>query len=195
MKPVPTLKERMLHILSDASTADVTFNVGDEQVRIPAHSQVLAGASDTFKAMFYGEFNCEKEVEVPDASPDGFRALLRYVYTDEADITEDILESVLCLSDKYLLHGLFAECVEWAKKNMKASNVCRFLPVAELFSELGELCWHTVLDNGDDALNSDAFLSLPKELLAKVIGSDNLVAEEKTVYLRTVMWAERQLEV
>lgn len=56
-------------------------------------------------------------------------------------------------------------------------------------------CWHTVLDNGDDALNSDAFLSLPKELLAKVIGSDNLVAEEKTVYLRTVMWAERQLEV
>lgn len=64
---------------------------------------------------------------------------LRYVYTDEADITEDNLESVLRLSDKYVLHGLFEECVEWAKKNVNASNVCQFLPVAVLFSELGQL--------------------------------------------------------
>ncbi|KAH7721795.1 BTB/POZ domain-containing protein 6 [Aphelenchoides avenae] len=195
MKAAPTLKERMSHMLSDVTTADVMFIVGDEKTRIPAHSNVLAAASDAFKAMFYGEFNRENDVEIPDASVGGFRSLLRYVYTDEADITEDNLESVLRLSDKYVLHGLFEECVEWAKKNVNASNVCQFLPVAVLFSELGQLCWQIVLDHGDDALNSDAFLSLPRELLAKMVGSDKLLADEKTVFLRTVTWAERQLEM
>lgn len=52
-----------------------------------------------------------------------------------------------------------------------------------------------MLDHGDDALNSDAFLSLPRELLAKMVGSDKLLADEKTVFLRTVTWAERQLEM
>ncbi|KAH7708323.1 BTB/POZ domain-containing protein 6, partial [Aphelenchoides avenae] len=77
MNPTSALKERMLRMLNDATTADVTFIVGDDQVRIPAHAHVLAAASDSFKAMFYGDFNREKEVVIPDASHDGFRALLR----------------------------------------------------------------------------------------------------------------------
>lgn len=55
------------------------------------------------------------------------------------DITEDNVESVIQLADKYLLTGLYDECVDWVKQNVTASNVCRFLPVAEKYAELGKL--------------------------------------------------------
>lgn len=44
---------------------------------IKAHAQVLLTASLAFKNMLYGEFNGERTIEVPDGTPDGFRALLR----------------------------------------------------------------------------------------------------------------------
>ncbi|KAH7704358.1 BTB/POZ domain containing protein, partial [Aphelenchoides avenae] len=129
-------------------------------------------ASGSFRAMFFGDFNRERVVEVPDASPDAFRALMKYVYTDEVEITEDNAESVIQLADKYLLAGLFGECVEWLK----------------------QMCWERVLRHGDDALNSEAFLSLPQDLLARIFASDQLAADEITVYRRAVDWAKRQLE-
>ncbi|KAH7721801.1 hypothetical protein AAVH_10648 [Aphelenchoides avenae] len=43
-------------------------------------------------------------------------------------------------------------------------------------------------------MNSEAFLSLPKDLLAKLFASDYLAADEITVYGRAIDWAKRQLE-
>lgn len=91
-------------------------------------------------------------VEIPDVAPVGFRAMLRYlgirflpvvlivftpsryICTGEADITEDTFESVVKVSDKYLLTGLFTKCVGWLKGNVTTANVYRFLPLADLCS-------------------------------------------------------------
>lgn len=51
-----------------------------------------------------------------------------------------------------------------------------------------------MLSHGKDAMNSEAFLSLPKDLLAKLFASDYLAADEITVYGRAIDWAKRQLE-
>lgn len=113
----------------------------------------MSTASDSFKQMFFGTFNRERVVEIPDVSPDGFRAMLRqdkwpvlslccplrYVYTNEADITDDNVESLMKVSDKYLLTGLLAECAEWLKKNVTSANACRFLPLGELYTDIGEV--------------------------------------------------------
>ncbi|KAH7721802.1 BTB/POZ domain-containing protein 6 [Aphelenchoides avenae] len=129
-----------------------------------------------------------------DASPDGFLALSRYIYTDEVVITEDNVESVIQVADKYLLTGLLDECVKWLKENVSAANVCRFLLLGELYSEVGEVCWELALSHGNDTLNSEAFLTLPKNLLAKMFASDRLAADEVTIYGRAVDWAKRQFK-
>lgn len=113
----------------------------------------MSTASESFKAMFFGDFNCERVVEIPEASPDGFRSLLKYenisatpflsqlsrfIYTEEADITVENVESVMVLSDKYLLTDLFAASTEWIKRIVTASNVLRFLPLTELYGDLAE---------------------------------------------------------
>ncbi|KAH7711466.1 BTB/POZ domain containing protein [Aphelenchoides avenae] len=89
------LKVRIGTLLGDATTSDVTFVVGEEQERIHAHADVMSTASDSFKAMFFGDFNRERVVEIPDVSPDAFRVIMWYIYTDETDIIENNLESVL----------------------------------------------------------------------------------------------------
>ncbi|KAH7721800.1 BTB/POZ domain-containing protein 6 [Aphelenchoides avenae] len=135
----PSLKDRIGSLLGDTTTADVTFVVGAERERICAHSQVMATASDSFKAMFFGDFNHERMVEIPDASPDGFRALMKYIYMDEMDISEDNVESVIQLANKYLLTGFLEECVEWLARNLTAASVYRFLPLGELYKAVGEV--------------------------------------------------------
>ncbi|KAH7711465.1 BTB/POZ domain-containing protein 2 [Aphelenchoides avenae] len=145
--------------------------------------------------MFFHDFNRERVVEVPDVSPDGFRAMLRYIYTDEANITADNIESVVQLSDKYLLTGLFAECVEWVKQNLTAANVCRFLPLGEMYGEVGQVCYEFASDHGKDVLKTEAFLNLSRDLLAKLFASDRLAADEVTIYSRAIDWAKRQLEM
>ncbi|KAH7718992.1 bromodomain protein [Aphelenchoides avenae] len=55
-------------------------------------------------------------------------------------------------------------------------------------------CWSVALNNGDEVLNSDYFLDLPKVLLVKVLASDDLKVDEKTMFARAVDWARRRLE-
>lgn len=52
-----------------------------------------------------------------------------------------------------------------------------------------------MLIHGNDALNSEVFLDLPKGLVAKSFASDQLAADELTIYGRAVDWAKRQLEM
>ncbi|KAH7721849.1 TAZ zinc finger family protein [Aphelenchoides avenae] len=155
-----------------------------------AHSVVMSTASDPFKKMFFGGFNRERLVHIPDASPDAFRELLVFIYTDEADLTDDNLASVLSLSDKYLVTDLFNRCLQ----HMTAANVCRFLPMAELYAAFSEHCWSVALNNGDEVLHSEYFLDLPKELLVELLASNDLQVNEKTVFTRAVDWARRRLE-
>ncbi|KAH7721804.1 BTB/POZ domain-containing protein 6 [Aphelenchoides avenae] len=140
--------------------------------------------------MFFGDFKRERVVKIPDTSPDVFRALLKFIYTDEADLTDDNLASLLSLADKYLVTDLFDRCVQ----HVTAANVCRFLPLAERYAGLSEHCWSSALKNGYAVLNSDHFFDLPQELLAKLLASDDLQVDEKTVFSRAVDWAKRRLE-
>lgn len=50
------------------------------------------------------------------------------------------------------------------------------------------------MNNGDEALSSEYFLDIPKELLVRILDTDDLVVAEKTVFNRVVDWAKRRLE-
>lgn len=58
---------------------------------------------------------------------------------DEMDISEDNVESVIQLANKYLLTGFLEECVEWLARNLTAASVYRFLPLGELYKAVGEV--------------------------------------------------------
>ncbi|KAH7698620.1 BTB/POZ domain-containing protein 6-A, partial [Aphelenchoides avenae] len=136
------LHARMMHILSDTEKFDVAIVVGEEKGEtFGANSLILAAASEAFEKQFYGAFerpSVEKPlvVEIPDGTPDAFRVLLTYIYTDRAVLTIDNVSSVIYLSKKYLLTNLYQLAVRFVEQHVDASTVIHFLSMSELFEEL-----------------------------------------------------------
>lgn len=81
-------KLRIEYLFNKDLLSDVTFIVGLEQKRIPAHKFVLSIGSVVFCAMFNGNFDSGKiEIEVPDIEPHAFMMLLKSLYCDQVNST------------------------------------------------------------------------------------------------------------
>jgi hypothetical protein len=86
---------QMAALLSDPSRADVTFVVEGEKIK--AHSVLLAARSKYFERMLCGGFaeagssaaGSAAQIPIQNTTPAAFRALLRYLYTDELAFSED----------------------------------------------------------------------------------------------------------
>jgi sugar lactone lactonase YvrE len=86
---------QMAALLSDPSRADVTFVVEGEKIK--AHSVLLAARSEYFERMLCGGFaeagssaaGSAAQIPIQNTTPAAFRALLRYLYTDELAFSED----------------------------------------------------------------------------------------------------------
>jgi hypothetical protein len=84
-------------LLNGAATADVTFVVDD--TRIQAHRAILAARSEYFRAMLTSGFSegqgIAHEISISDTTPEAFKALLRYLYTDELRFTDEHVLDVM----------------------------------------------------------------------------------------------------
>ena len=86
---------QMAALLSDPSRADVTFVVEGE--KITAHTVLLVARSEYFERMLCGGFaeagssaaGSAAQIPIQNTTPAAFRALLRYLYTDELAFSED----------------------------------------------------------------------------------------------------------
>uniref|UniRef100_A0A914V8Z6 BTB domain-containing protein n=1 Tax=Plectus sambesii TaxID=2011161 RepID=A0A914V8Z6_9BILA len=106
-----------------------------QQQRIPAHSYVLATASNVFYAMFYGGFANQDDIAIPDVHPTAFRIMLKYLYTDEVDLDADTVLATLYASKKYLITYLTRACINFLETSLTARNVCLLLTQSRLFEE------------------------------------------------------------
>jgi len=124
------LSSDYLQLLESAANSDVTFLVQGE--RIQAHKLVLSTRCQYFRRMF--ESNTQEglinEVRVTDISPDVFRGLLRFLYSDALpkDFPEIALD-LLVAADKYGVEKLKWICESDAPLNF--DNVVEALHLAE----------------------------------------------------------------
>ncbi|KAH7699134.1 BTB/POZ domain-containing protein 6 [Aphelenchoides avenae] len=162
----------MKRLLADEKTHDVTFTVKSQQ--FGAHVNVMGAASDAFHAMFYGEFERHKVIDIEDGTPQGFRVLLNYIYTDEATLTDDNVESVLNLSQKYLLWSLRDQAIAFIGKRINATNILHYLEIAKFFDGLEDKCLHAIDKHTEAILKSDDFLGFSDDLVSKILSRDTL---------------------
>ncbi|CAK9108442.1 BTB/POZ and MATH domain-containing protein 2 (Protein BTB-POZ AND MATH DOMAIN 2) (AtBPM2) [Durusdinium trenchii] len=79
--------------------ADVTFMVKGEEIR--AHSQILLARSEFFASELFGAMreSISKEIVVEDCEVDIFKAMLQFLYTDDFDHIQELVEHV-CRNQK-----------------------------------------------------------------------------------------------
>ena len=88
---------QMEALLSDEALADVTFVVGD--ARVKGHRAILVARSEYFRTMLTSGFSegqeATTEIPIRDCTPGAFKALLRYLYTDQLQFADEHLVDVM----------------------------------------------------------------------------------------------------
>lgn len=211
------VKSRLLYLLNTSVLSDVTFLVGGSSLlmsvssssvhlpeRIVAHKFVLSMSSAVFDAMFNGHMAVtdDSAIEIPDVEPSAFRALLKFLYTDEIIVESETVMSILYAAKKYAVPALEHECVEYLKENICCDNVFMLLTQARLFDEpvLAQMCLDAIDKSTTEALASDGFTELDNETLCIVLARDSLGIRESKLFSAVTRWAEhvcvkRNLEV
>ncbi|KAI1703557.1 BTB/POZ domain-containing protein [Ditylenchus destructor] len=83
-----------------------------ENKRIPIHKTLLSIYSDYFKTMFVAKFkeSGQNEIELKEVAYNEILELLAVIYPSSASITDKNIETILKLSDRYLMPTVLDRC-------------------------------------------------------------------------------------
>ena len=153
-----TVLERSRHMFNNPFMSDVVLCCEGSSKEFHSHKYVLATSSSVFYAMFYGEL-AEKNstVYLSDTNDDSLEEFLRFLYTDDCNLTADNAVFVLYLAKKYIVPSLAEKCIEFLEANLAAENVFVVLQQALQFDEkkLEKKCWDLL-----DLETSEAIVSV-----------------------------------
>ncbi|KAG8087886.1 hypothetical protein GUJ93_ZPchr0010g9132 [Zizania palustris] len=172
--PPSDIEAHLGSLLDSHRGADVTFVVGGEE--FPAHRALLAARSPVFLAELLGNMSesTSPRITLRDIEPATFRALLRFIYTDEmagddgveyeADSATHALTRLVVAADRYALDRLKLMCAQKLVDSMTAETVADILACAETNScpELKKICidFFAVDNNFKKAVFTDGFAVL-----------------------------------
>lgn len=142
---------------------DLTISFSGKKVR--AHKVILAARS---KKWCTGDLADQSEIELQDASVDVGNALLKWVYTDKADIPTDesFIMDLVRVANQYQLRGLRNRCERILMSSVSVANCIRFYQTAEDIGaqELKKYCAEIITNHWDDLETKD-FVGMSAPLL------------------------------
>ncbi len=110
---------------------------------------MLATSSAVFYSMFYGNL-AQKEsiIRITDADEESLKEFLRYLYTDDCEMTAENAIGVLYLAKKYLVSYLVDKCCKVLETSITPDNVFALLEQVVQFDEkdLEAKCWNKVFE-------------------------------------------------
>ncbi|XP_028397982.1 BTB/POZ domain-containing protein 6-like [Dendronephthya gigantea] len=193
-----TIRERNRFMFKNTLMSDVHFSVGmnddtaeTQKHNLPAHKYVLAISSPVFYAMFYGSLAEVKDIiEIPDSNYESFVEFLRFLYCDEVELTIDIVLGVSYLAKKYIVPALEKKCSEFIEKSVEAGNVFKLLSFARSFKDefVEKICWEFLDSETVEAVNSECFCQIDREVICELLKRDTLHAKEIELFLAVQKW-------
>ncbi|KAF8661059.1 hypothetical protein HU200_057157 [Digitaria exilis] len=172
--PSSGIAQHLGELLRGKGGSDVTLFVSGET--FAAHKSVLAARCSVFMAKFFtgrGEDNSlQRVVEIQDMDAAVFKAMLRFIYTDEAselDVKLDaaamtFAQHLLIAAGRYGLDRLKVMCERTIALGMDASTVASTLALAEQrnFPRLKAKCINFIAEGSPE--NLDAVLATEGDL-------------------------------
>ncbi|XP_047078732.1 BTB/POZ and MATH domain-containing protein 1-like [Lolium rigidum] len=182
--PVPPsdMADHLCRMLDSAALTDVSFVMNDghggQAPPMRAHRAILAARSPAFEAALCGQLlEANAHITVTDMDIDTFKAMLRFIYTDDLPTGLDddkAIRSLLDAADKYGLDRLKLLCAKRMLDKVSVGTVAGVLDCAETYNcpELKTKCIDYVVDgeNFKKVALTEGFM----ELLAR---SPSILAE------------------
>ena len=190
-----TVLERNSHMFNNSDMSDISFTCECSDQTFYAHKYVLATSSAVFNAMFYGDL-AEKNslVHLSDTDEKGLEEFLRFLYTDECNLTTDNVISIMYLSKKYIVPSLTEYVKAQLVRDMKPANVLDILEQAIHFEEkdLEAKCWQVIEWRASEVANSANFINIKQATLASLLKRNNLTIPEVKLFQAVLQWIDHQ---
>ncbi|CAB4008514.1 BTB POZ domain-containing 6 isoform X2 [Paramuricea clavata] len=187
--------ERNRHMFNNSDMSDISFTCEGSGKKFYAHKYVLGTSSAVFRAMFYGDL-AEKNsvVHLRDTDVKSLEEFLRFLYTDECNLTTHNVVSVMYLSKKYIVPSLTEKCVNNLASSIKAENVMSILEQATHFDErkLEMSCWEFIKSNTKQAVASTDFNNISQKTLASLLRRNELNIVEVELFRAVLKWSDFQ---
>lgn len=201
----PAISRRTAFLFNNELLSDVKFVVLKYNERrnkrcrmeIPAHKFILSISSPVFFKMFHGEMaDTSDSIDLPDCEHEGLLEMLRYMYTDTANLSGDNVMQVMYLAKKYMLPALAKECTSFLIDNVEVSDVFVVLENARMHEEkdLETKCWDIIENLTYEVVKSDEFLKIERSLLEELVERDSLNIKEVELFKAADNWATKNCE-
>lgn len=118
-----------------------------------------------------------------------------YIYTDEdPKLSLNMVAPVIYTSKKYQLPGLRTKCAEYITDHLNPNTVCMILD--ELIhsdeSALTDMCLNLIMRETKKVLGSEAFLSLSRNALSKILNIKTCEVKEVDMFTACLKWARKR---
>ena len=154
---------------------DLVFSVREH--KFFCHRPVFLARSEYFQVLLEDHFNeATKDEEfhlttinLNQVTPEVFSCIVLFVYTNDCDISEDLISELLHTADMFLLPGLKKLCGKWLAKEIDRENVLEILRTSRLFqlARLEALCTEFLAKNIEQVIQKDLQIHqhvFPKEI-------------------------------
>jgi len=173
--PSSTLAQDLRSLVNNELFSDVTFIV--EGKKVFAHKLLLCRNS-YFLAMFSSQMmeGSSREIQIPDVSYASFLCVLRYLYTDQADLSLDNAMEIFIAADRFCIERLKRICEKTILNSIDLNNVASIFQAADLHGAcaLREAALRFLLSNFDAVSKTTSFIAMARsnvelvlEILAK----------------------------
>ncbi len=163
-----------------------------------AHRSVLAAASPYFNAMFTSDVLEAKRDRIVIQSLDSLTLgnLLGFMYTGRIGVTNENVQDLLIAGDMIELAEVVEICTEHLVRQLDPSNalgIYRFAADHNCLM-LKDKAMRFVCTNFVTVCNEEEFTDLPKELVLKLLASEDLkVDSEYQVFIAALSWLEHDV--
>ena len=190
-----TVLERSRHMFNNPFMSDIMLSCEGSDKKFFAHKYVLGTSSAVFYAMFYGKL-AEKNsvVHLSDTSEEILGEFLRFLYTDDCNLTTDNAMFVLYLAKKYIVPSLAEKCVDFLEARLTPENVFVILKQARQFDEekLVNKCWDLVDLQASDVVASAGFANISQSTLEELLRRKSLKVKEVDLFKGVLKWSEAE---
>ncbi|KAM8805868.1 BTBDJ protein, partial [Eudromia elegans] len=176
-------------LLDNPQFSDVTFVVGRERREVFAHRCVLACRCQAFQGLLSAA--APGPLVLGHVQPEVFLAVIEFLYTNCVTLNSHIALEVLTAAVEYGLQELCKLCVEFLKETLGVEQVCEALQAAVTYGQvdLQQHCLAFIEGSTAAVLRTRGFQELSDTVLARVLRSDRLAADELELVQAVRDWA------
>lgn len=174
------MEREMSDLINSDKYSDLTLKVGNTSLR--AH-KLLICRSPYFVSMLTSGMkeSTQSEIEFENMNPEAMFEILKFLYTDNNEITPANCVAILVESLMLGLRELGNYCRDVVRQNLTIENVLPVLDLALFYSDLilQRQCIKFAVKNFEDIKRNSKFEEIPKEVQAEIEAAFNKKLQNK----------------